>query len=300
MKRQVVKMKREHDEEKGVLLNKTMDRKDLDTPAVWRVVEELFSLMRWMRQQGLAYSSWIGSTGPDPFLDRQQRLNRGPSYTPLPGSVDDERIPWFLLWEIGWLMAHTDLRPGDTVLDLGGSGSLFSSYLAWKGCRVVCVDINPSLVALANETASRAGWELEAVQMDMARLSFPAATFDHVFSVCVYEHLPEQDRIAANRRIRSVLKKGGGFSITFDYANPDRRMRIGSPEEVERQFIRPLGMEVVGNPCLHDNGKRYLFHPWFADPLTLVRKVARGRLPLKALWDRKIAWYTFASLFCRR
>ncbi len=283
-----------------MLLNKTMDREDLAQAPVRRVVEELYALMRWMRQQDLAYSSWIGSTGPDPFLDRQQRLNRGPSYVPLPDGVDDERIPWFLLWEIGWLVAHTEIRPGDKVLDLGGSGSLFSSYLASKGCRVVSVDINPSLVTLANETAARAGWALEAVQMDMTELSFPANTFDRVFSVCVYEHLPEQARIAANRRIRSVLKKGGWFCITFDYANPDRTMHIGSPEDVERQFILPLQMQVLGNPRLHDNGKRYLFHPWFANPLTRIRKVARRRLPIRALWDRKMAFYTFASLFCRR
>ena len=238
--------------------------------------------------------------GPDPVLEAIQRVNRGPDYQPLDYGFDDVHIPWFLLWEISWICAHSDLKPGMKVLDLGGSASLFSYYLASKAMDVITIDINPVLVAAAKEVADKTGWPLQAKQMDMTAIDFPTGSFDRVFSICVYEHLPRSARIITNRAIRRILRVGGRFCITFDYQNPEPQMSISSPEDVHKQFVDPLGMKVLGNPVLHDNGKRYLVHPWFASRYKRLKKVLRAQLPLRSLWSTKPAHYSFASLFCER
>src|SRR5204863_372039 len=74
--------------------------------------------------------------------------NRGLDYEPLAGAADDARFPWFLYWEIAWLVLHNDYRPGQRLLDLGGCSSLFSCYMASKGLDVVAVDLKEELVDL--------------------------------------------------------------------------------------------------------------------------------------------------------
>lgn len=281
-------------------LNKTMDRDDLSLPECRKIVVELFELMRWMQENDLPYSAWIGTLGPDPVLDRIQRINRGPDYEPLENAFDDERVPWFLLWEISWLASHAGLEPGMKVLDMGGSGSLFSCYLAWKGIDVTSIDIDAGLVAVANGVAVCANWPLRALEMDMTAMTFEPASFDRIFSVCVYEHLPRELRVKANWDILRLLRPGGRFCITFDYQNPEKVMAISSPQDVREQFLGPLGLTVLGNQAFVDNGKRYLLHPWFADAWTRFKRVARRRIPLRALWNTSMGSYTFASLFLEK
>jgi hypothetical protein len=95
---------------------------------------------------------------------------------------------------------------------------------------------------------------------DLLRLDL-RERFDHVASVCVFEHQPVSDRVEANTRIRDLLREGGSFSITFDYLNPSRLARIDSAADVAEQFVRPSGLRVRGNSRFHDNRKRYLLHP---------------------------------------
>lgn len=283
-----------------LLINKTMDRDDLSQHACREVVAELYELMRWMRSKNLPYSNWYGTFELQPYHREIEQLNRSYNYEPLVGSFDDQNIPWFLLWEISWLFVHANAKAGMRALDLGGSGSIFSYYLAWKGLDVTTIDINPDLVSMATNVAERASWNLHAYHLDMTRMEFDPASFDLIFSVCVYEHLPKEARTATNAKIHNLLRPGGKFCITFDYQNPDRDMRISSPEDVENQFVHPLALEVLGNKVLFDNGKRYLFHPWFASRRKRFRMVRKGRLSVSSLWSTAPAYYTFASLFCQR
>lgn len=240
-----------------------MDRGDLDTPEARRVCAELNALVTDLRGRGVMASNWYGGLEMSAEEADWERANRGLRYAPLPGAVDDERFPWFLYWEIAWLVINNRFRPGDRLLDLGGSSSLFSCYMASRGLEVVTVDLNDSLVANGDEIAAATGWSLRNVRMDMRSLDEAAlgGRFHHVTSVCVFEHLPVVGRVEAGGQIRDLLRDGGSFSITFDYLNPSRWARIGSPADVERQFVAPVGLRVRGNQIFHDNGLRYLHHP---------------------------------------
>jgi 2-polyprenyl-3-methyl-5-hydroxy-6-metoxy-1,4-benzoquinol methylase len=284
------------------LINKTMDRADLDSPGAREVCEELNELIRRLRVDGLRASSWYGKF--DLSRNVYQRVNRGYGYEPLPGAADDLNYPWFLYWEIAWLVTNNDLEPGERVLDMGGASSLFSYYMASKGLEVTTVDLKPELVENANRVAQRTGWRLASHVMDMREITL-AGPFDHITSVCVFEHIPLSGRIEVTSRIRELLREGGTFSITFDYKNPSRDARISSPEDIQDQFVRPSGLRVRGNRSFEENGKNYLLGPFF-HPLAWrygwkPRGVVRRRYGLGELFKVKRANdYTFGALFMER
>ena len=243
----------------GQPLNKTMDRDDLALPECGAILDELFALMRCMYRRNATYSSWYGKL--DAWPSAWEHINRGDSYEPWPGNPDELRVPWFLLWEIAWLALNTTIRPGARILDMGGAGSLFSCYLASRGCDVVAIDLQEELCQHARHTAATMGWRLTARPMDMTRLGFSDGYFDHVFSVCVFEHLPVSGRVQCNREVGRVLRPGGTAGFTFDFANPQAFGRLDSDEDVQRQFVEPSGLRLRGNQRFHDNGLRYLASP---------------------------------------
>jgi len=287
------------------IINKTMDRADLDSPQARRIVAELNDLIRTLQARGLVVSSWYGALDLPPAVRTLEHVNRGMGYEPLPDAADDSRFPWFLYWEIAWVAMHADFRPGQSVLDLGGSSSLFSFYLASKGCRVTTVDLQAHLVDNANCVAKAMGWAMDNRVMDMRALAF-GQQFDHVTSICVLEHLMPSDRKAAVAQAGACLRPGGRLSITFDYRNPARTMRIASPRDVEEQFILPSGLRVRGNRVFADAGPDYLFQPfYFEQPFRFWKykalSVLRGDF---RVWEflrvKRHNDYTFGALFLEK
>ena len=284
------------------VINKSMDRRDLYTPQAVAIIAELNELVRTLRNQGLAASSWFGSLDLPRGPISVERVGRGVDYRQLEGAADDRLFPWFLYWEISWVVQHGGFKPGQRVLDLGGASSLFSYYLAHKGCRVVTVDLQSDLVDNASRVAQRMGWDMENLKSDMRALSV-SGEFDHVTSICVFEHLPMKDRVLVASRVKDWLRPGGRFSITFDYRNPARTMQIGSPDDVERQFIRPSGLRVRGNQAFVDNGPNYLLQPfYFRQPFRFWKykfvSIQHGDFPVSESFRKKRENdYTFGALF---
>lgn len=285
------------------IINKTMDRRDLEDAAARTIVDEINALIVDLRKRDLKISSWYGRFDLPGDPRSNEVINRGYGYRGLDGAVDDRNFPWFLYWEIAWVMLHADIRPGQRLLDLGGTSSLFSFYLAAKGVDVVTVDLNPALKANADHVAQVMGWRLENHTMDMRELSM-SGEFDHITSICVFEHIPMFARVEINTRVRDLLRPQGRFSITFDYRNPSRFARINKPADVEEQFVGPSGLSVRGNREFVDDGSSYLLHPFYSDQrlwLYKLRSVARKHFPP---WElariKRENDYTFAALFMEK
>jgi protein-L-isoaspartate O-methyltransferase len=282
-----------------VILNKTMDRDDFALPEVQKVVAELDELVLELRRLDLRASSWYGAFELTRAERAMERANRGYRYRPLDGAADDASWPWFVYWQIAWLVTNNDFKPGDRLLDMGGASSLYSCYVASLGLDVVTVDIDPALVENGNEVARRTGWKLANHLMDMRELHV-AGTFDHITSVCVFEHVPLAGRIDVTSKVADLLETGGSFSFTFDYGNPSRLARISSPEDVEEQFVRPSALRVRGNARFEDNGKRYLLHPFFHPGAWRWKAdcVRKGQFRARDAWKLKLRNdYTFGALF---
>jgi SAM-dependent methyltransferase len=284
-------------------LNKTMHRGDLETQAGLRICSQLDTLLAELDDADLAPSSWYGELGDPPGPGSAEWHNRGVDYTPLPRAFDDTRWPWFLYWQIAWIAQHAGFEPGQRVLDLGGSGSLFACYLARLGLEVTAIDLQPELVARGDQIARAMGWTMTHRTQDIREVT-AERPFDHVTSICVYEHIATEDRVEINRHLADLLAPGGRFSITFDYANPSRLARIGSPDDVREQFITPAGLAVRGNETFCDNGKRYLLHPFYhhrARPRYRLDEVLRGHFRPWSLLRKKTANdYTIGSLFLEK
>jgi 2-polyprenyl-3-methyl-5-hydroxy-6-metoxy-1,4-benzoquinol methylase len=275
-----------------------MDRADLDGAEARAVTAELNELVYDLRSAQLPVSSWYGMF--DASESALERANRGYGYGPLSDAADDEQFPWFLYWEIAWLTIHNEFKEGDSLLDLGGSSSLFSYYMASKGLDVSTVDLNLELVENANRVAGRRGWNLQNHHMDMRSLAL-TGPFDHITSVCVFEHIPLSGRIDVTSQIKELLRDGGTFSITFDYLNPAEMAQISSPEAVHDQFVGPSGLQVRGNEPFHDNGRRYLIYPPARLSPTQLLSVGRGELEIGEIMSvRRKNDYTFGALFLEK
>lgn len=284
-----------------------MDINDLKTDEALRIVDELNGLIGKLRDENLRISSWWGKFDLTEDRNSSEWIIRGYNYQCLPGAVDDKNFPWFLYWEIVWVILNNKLRSQQRILDLGGSSSLFSFYLASKGFDVTTIDTQRKLVDNANLVAQRTGWNLKNYDMDIRKLNLDSK-FDHITSICVFEHVPIYDRIVVNSKIKDQLAENGKFSITFDYRNPNRHARISSPKDIYEQFVRPSGLKIRGNETFFDNGENYLLSPFFYNKPSLksllrikIPSILEGRFkPWEIFKVRDANNYTFGALFLEK
>jgi arsenite methyltransferase len=109
-----------------------------------------------------------------------------------------------------------DLRPGQTVLDLG-SGAGNDAFVA-RGAvggtgRVIGVDMTPDMLARARANAARLGYENVEFRLgEIEHLPVTSSTVDRILSNCVLNLVPDKD--AAHREMFRVLKPGGRFSVS--------------------------------------------------------------------------------------
>jgi len=287
------------------VINKTMDFTDLNAQSAIAIIQEINQLIALLQRRGLKISSWYGRFDLKSHPNFTERINRGYGYNQPETTIEDVNFPWFLYWEIVWVILHGGFNQHQKVLDLGGSSSLFSYYLAWKGCEVVTIDVQKKLVDNGNAVANQMNWKLKNCLMDMQDVHFQSS-FDHVTSICVYEHLPLNKRIKVNAKIKRLLRDGGRFSITFDYRNPSKFVCINSPDDVEKQFIKPSGLTVRGNKAYFDNRKNYLLHPFYYNKIGKVlpfkiHAVLTGQFsPREFLRTKKVNDYTFGALFLEK
>jgi 2-polyprenyl-3-methyl-5-hydroxy-6-metoxy-1,4-benzoquinol methylase len=282
------------------IINKTMELSDLKSERAREIIVELRDLIQRLRHEGLKISSWYGCFDLTEDDTSWEVINRGYNYEPIEGAVDDRNFPWFLCWEIVWVTMNAEFSKGQKVLDLGGSSSLFSYYLASKGLDVTTVELQKELVENGNRVAHQMGWKLTNYVMNMSDMTF-GSHFDHITSICVYEHVPKYERIEINRRIANLLLPGGRLSITFDYKNPSRLARIDTPLDVYAQFVEPSGLRLRGNQVFIDTGQCYLLHPFYHRRTPLKYKLQAVRsghfMPWEILKSKKENDYTFGALF---
>ena len=101
-------------------------------------------------------------------------------------------------------------RPGEDILDMAGGTGDVAFRLARRGARVTVADINPDMLKVGEDRATRRGivnlrWQVENAEA----LTFAAATFDAytiAFGIRNVTDIP-----AALREAHRVLRRGGRF-----------------------------------------------------------------------------------------
>lgn len=114
--------------------------------------------------------------------------------------------------ECGRVLEWLAAAPGDRILDVGCGDGYFDRRMAIAGATVTGVDVRPARIALAKRRNPHPRVTYLAVQAE--ELQFPAATFNKAVSICVLEHI--QDDEGALRRVWHALEPGGRLVLSCD------------------------------------------------------------------------------------
>ncbi len=101
-----------------------------------------------------------------------------------------------------------------SVLEIGCGTGLYSNLLRRDFAQFLATDVNKEMLDELNKNYP----DIQTLQADATNLSgFKDQTFDLVFCMSVLHHVPENQRLAALREMRRVLRPGGHAVICEPY-----------------------------------------------------------------------------------
>jgi SAM-dependent methyltransferase len=133
--------------------------------------------------------------------------------------------------------ALIDLRPGETVLDLGSGGGidvLLSAQRVGPTGKAYGLDMTDEMLALARENQRQSGvTNVEFLKGEIENIPLPDNSVDVIISNCVINLSADKDRVLAEAF--RVLSPGGRFAVS------DVVVRGSVPDEVRKSMLLWVG-----------------------------------------------------------
>jgi SAM-dependent methyltransferase len=127
-----------------------------------------------------------------------------------------------------------------TLLEIGAGHGRDGLFFKAQGLQVTCIDLSPKMVELCQQKG------VEARVMDMVHLDFEHTSFDAVYALNSFLHLPKDKFLVALKNVCGVLHLAGLFFLGiyggFDFAGiwekdfytPKRFFSFHSDENLKR------------------------------------------------------------------
>ena len=133
--------------------------------------------------------------------------------------------------------ALAELRPGETVLDLGSGGGidvLLSARRVGPSGKAYGLDMTDDMLALARENQKKAGIEnVEFLKGEIENIPLPDNSVDVIISNCVINLSADKDKVL--REAFRVLKPGGRVAVS------DVVVRGNVPDDIRKSMLLWVG-----------------------------------------------------------